>query len=118
MARDRAAELQARIHDTRARAEPLYRRLGDHLKACEACRRADSLRGAPHPYCEAGDRLLAELARARYELHLSVTQLIKLQGGPEPTPAQAPRRRMERGIGQVTGKQRRPWTTNPRHFTG
>jgi hypothetical protein len=118
MARDRASELESRIREARARAEPVYRKLGEHLKACETCRESDSLRGAPTPFCGTGDRLLTELSRARYDLSLAATQLMKLQGPSEPAAANAPRRRMARGVGEALRKQRRPWTTNPRHFSG
>src|SRR5438445_11921472 len=117
MAGDRASELETRIRDARARAEPFYRQLGEHLKGCEACRQADSLQGAPTPFCAAGDQLLAELARARYDMHLAATQLMKLQGRSKPAAAAPPPpRRVERGMGEILRKPRRPWATNPRHF--
>ena len=118
MARDRASELEIRIRQARARAEPVYRQLGEHLKGCEACRQADSLQGAPTPFCAAGDQLLAELAQARYDMHLAATQLMRLQGRSEPAAARSAPRRVERGVGEILRKQRRPWATNPRHFSG
>jgi hypothetical protein len=117
MAMDSEGELESRIRQTRARAEPAYRQLGEHLKACKACQQADSLEGPSTPFCATGDQLLGELARARYDLHLAATQLMKLQRPAEPAATAPSRKRVERGMGEILRKQRRPWTTNPRHFS-
>jgi hypothetical protein len=106
---DSNADLEKKIRQGRQRRDDVYRRLGKHLEGCQVCARADSLQGPPLPFCAIGDGLLAQLAQARWDLHVAATR----QMGPAPDPAAA---RPQRSIRSSSSKSSpRPFGTHPRH---
>ena len=106
------ADLAKRIRDARRRRDDAYRRLGKHIEGCQACARADQLQGPPEPFCPAGDGLLAELAQARWELHMAAMQHMRPQPLEEDRPRPRARRASRRGR---LDPSPRPFGTHPRH---
>jgi hypothetical protein len=106
---DGGADLERKIRQSRERRDDLYRRLGKHIEGCQVCARADSLLGPPLPFCPIGDRLLGQLAQARWDLHMAAVRHMT----PEPVPTAARSQRSARTSSPKSST--RPFGTHPRH---
>jgi hypothetical protein len=102
-------DLERKIRQSRQRREDFYRRLGKHIEGCQECARADSLQGPPLPFSTIGDGLLAQLAQARWDLHVAATRLMSLE------PPRAPARPQRRPRTGILKSSPRPFGTHPRH---
>ena len=102
-------DLEKKIRQSRQRREDVYRRLGKHIEGCQVCARADTLQGPPLPFCTVGDGLLAQLAQARWDLHVAATRHMSLE------PPRAPARPQRQSRTGSLKSAPRPFGTHPRH---